>query len=185
MDEDLFSYNKDSDEWFCRTGNRTVRKTQKLRDKGGEHPYLYYTYTFDKEGCRNCPHREECMGRASGGKRFHVSENTPAFYAESQRQKTEEFREKYKKRASIEWKNAEMKRFHGMARADGWGLRSMIFQAKLTAIAVNLKRIAKLVEQKMKENVTAMPLISSILSNVSCAIQAFVSQIIQTVRPVC
>ena len=185
VDEELFSYNKDSDEWFCRTGNRTVRKTQKLRNKGGEHPYLYYTYTFDKEGCRNCPHREECMGRASGGKRFHVSENTPAFYAESQRQKTEEFREKYKKRASIEWKNAEMKRFHGMARADGWGLRSMIFQAKLTAIAVNLKRIAKLVEQKMKENATAMPLISSILSNVSCAIQAFVSQIIQTVRPVC
>ncbi|MBQ3478724.1 MAG: hypothetical protein IJH25_11185, partial [Clostridia bacterium] len=38
---------------------------------------------------------------------------------------------------------------------------------------------------KMKENATAMPLISSILSNVSCAIQAFVSQIIQTVRPVC
>ena len=183
VNEDLFSYNKDSDEWYCRTGNKTIKKTQKLRDKGGEHPYLYYTYTFDKEGCRNCPHREECMGKASGGKRFHVSENTPAFYAESQRQKTEEFREKYKKRASIEWKNAEMKRFHGMARADGWGLRSMIFQAKFTAIAVNLKRIAKLVEQKMKENEAAMPLISSILSDVSCIIQAFVSKIIQIVQP--
>ena len=42
VNEDLFSYNKDSDEWFCRTGNRTIKKTQKLRDKGGEHPYLYY-----------------------------------------------------------------------------------------------------------------------------------------------
>ena len=118
------------------------------------------------------------MGKASGGRKFHVSENTPAFYDESQRQKTEEFREKYKKRASIEWKNAEMKRFHGMARADGWGLRSMIFQAKFTAIAVNLKRIAKLVAQRMKENAAAMPLISSILANVSCIIQAFASQFI-------
>ena len=35
-----------------------------------------------------------------------------------------------------------MKRFHGLSRARGWGLRSILFQAKLTAIAVNLKRIA-------------------------------------------
>jgi hypothetical protein len=59
-----------------------------------------------------------------------------------------------------------MKRFHEMARADGLGLRSMIFQAKFTAIAVNLKRIAKLAEQKMKEKAEFLPLISSILSNV-------------------
>ena len=35
-----------------------------------------------------------------------------------------------------------MKRFHGLSRARGWGLRSILFQAKLTAIAVNLRRIA-------------------------------------------
>ena len=50
--------------------------------------------------------------------------------------------EKYKKRSAQEWKNGEMKRFHGLSRAIGWGLRSILFQAKLTAIAVNLKRIA-------------------------------------------
>ncbi|MBQ7707365.1 MAG: hypothetical protein IJT72_06265, partial [Lachnospiraceae bacterium] len=41
--------------------------------------------------------------------------------------------------------NAEMKRFHGLARARGYGLRSVSLQAKFTALAVNLKRIAKLV----------------------------------------
>lgn len=41
-----------------------------------------------------------------------------------------------------------MKRFHGMSRARGWGLRSMLFQAKLTAIAVNLKRIAAITGEK-------------------------------------
>jgi hypothetical protein len=59
--------------------------------------------------------------------------------------KTEEFKEKYKKRASHEWKNGEMKRFHGLDRARGYGLKSVSMQAKLTALAVNLKRIAALV----------------------------------------
>ncbi|MBR1738355.1 MAG: transposase [Firmicutes bacterium] len=60
-------------------------------------------------------------------------------------EKTEEFRQKYRERSGIERKNAEMKRFHGLARARGYGLRSVSLQAKFTAIAVNLKRIAKIV----------------------------------------
>ena len=160
VDEELFSYNKDSDEWFCRMGNRTVKKKQRQKNNA-----LYFTYTFDKEGCKNCPHREECMGRASGGRRFIISENTPAYYQESQRQKSQEFLEKYKKRASEEWKNAEMKRFHGLARAKGWGLRSMTFQAKFTAIAVNLKRIANLIREHKGENTGNNTLLSSFFEN--------------------
>ena len=160
VDEDLFSYNKDSDEWFCRTGNKTVKKKQRLRKNSEGRPYLYYTYTFDKRGCQNCPHRRECMGKASGGRILHVSENTPKYYEESQRQKTEAFREKYRKRAAIEWKNAEMKRFHGLARAKGWGMRSMEYQVKFTAIAVNLKRIANLIGKKARENAAVKALVS-------------------------
>ena len=164
VDEDLYAYNKDSDEWFCRYGNRTVRKEHKTRKKDGK-PYRLLIYTFDKEGRKNCPYRLECMGRASGGKRFQISENTPAFYQESQRQKSPEFLAKYRKRAAEEWKNAEMKRFHGLARARGWGLRSMTFQAKFTAIAVNLKRIANLIREKEKENAECVALISFLFSN--------------------
>ncbi len=153
IDEDLFAYNKDSDEWFCRRGNRTIRKKQKLRKYESGKNVLCFTYTFDKEICKDCPYREECMGRASGGKRLTISENTPAYYQESQRQKSPEFLKKYRKRACEEWKNAEMKRFHGLARAIGWGLRSMSFQAKFTAIAVNLKRIANIIREKERKNV--------------------------------
>ena len=67
-------------------------------------------------------------------------------------EKQPEFQEKYKKRAAHEWKNAEMKRFHGLVRSRGWGLRSMSIQAKLTAIAVNLKRIAALIDKKSGKN---------------------------------
>lgn len=147
INEDQFSYNKDSDEWVCQMGSRTIQKKQKLRDGG-----LYFTYIFDKKDCKDCPHREECMGKSRGGRRLTISENTPAYYQESQRQKLPDFLEKYKKRAAEEWKNAEMKRFHGLARARGWGLRSMVFQAKFTAIAVNLKRIANMIREKEREN---------------------------------
>ena len=57
---------------------------------------------------------------------------------------TPEFKEKYKKRAAIESKNAEMKRFYGMSRARGWGLKGVTRQVKLTAIAVNLRAIARI-----------------------------------------
>ena len=106
------------------------------------------------------------MGRASGGRRFQISENTPAFYQESQRQKSPEFLKKYKKRAAEEWKNAEMKRFHGLARAKGWGLRSMSFQAKFTAIAVNLKRIANLIRENERKNVGCAALIFSLFPKI-------------------
>ncbi len=160
IDEDLFAYNKDSDEWFCRRGNRTVRKKQRLRKLETGKKALYFTYTFDKEICKDCPYREECMGRESGGRRLLISENTPAYYQESQRQKSPEFLKKYRKRACEEWKNAEMKRFHGLARAIGWGLRSMSFQAKFTAIAVNLKRIADIIRENERKNAGSSALIS-------------------------
>ncbi|CFY01086.1 Uncharacterized, partial [Syntrophomonas zehnderi OL-4] len=69
----------------------------------------------------------------------------PELYEYSQRAKTPEFIQEFRKRAKIEPKNAELKRFHGLDRAKGYGLRSIRIQAKLTALAVNLKRIAKLV----------------------------------------
>ena len=68
--------------------------------------------------------------------------NTAEFYDISQQQKSGVFKEKYKKRASIEGKNAELKGSHGLRRSKGYSLLSLSKQAKLAAIAVNLKRIA-------------------------------------------
>jgi len=145
IDEESFSYNKDSDQWFCKNGNETIKRTSKTIEKRGR-KYKESFYTFDREMCRSCPHRAKCMGKSKSiAKKLHVSDNAPLFYELSKRAQTDEFLEKYKKRAKIEPKNAEMKRFHGLARARGYGLKSVSFQAKLTAIAVNLKRISKLI----------------------------------------
>lgn len=144
INEERFSYNKDSDEWFCAQGNNTVRKHHK-KTKKGKQSYRYY---FEKEKCRNCPMREDCITGETIGKILEVGINTAEFYEYSQQQKTEEFKEKYKNRACIEWKNGEMKSFHGLDRARGYGLKSMTTQAKLTALAVNLKRIAGILSSK-------------------------------------
>ena len=96
-------------------------------------------------------------------KRFQVGLNAGEYYEHNQWAKTEDFKEEYKKRAEIEWKNGELKRFHGLDRADGYGLRSVRIQAKLTALAVNLKRIARIVSSVSSEK--AVPV--AVLANIS------------------
>jgi transposase len=156
VDEELFSYNKDSDQWFCFMGNHTVSresKTEKHKHIPDE-VYTYYLYKFDKELCSGCVHRQECMGSQAGkAKKLHVSTSAPLFYEHSQRQKEPEFLEKYAARAGIEWKNGEMKRFHGMDRVQGFGLARAQAQVKLTAIAVNLKRIANILIEQEKDRI--------------------------------
>lgn len=145
IDEELFSYNKDSDQWFCVMGNETVKMVPRTRKRNGKKKQLLQ-YSFEREHCRNCPRRAECIGKSKSIARILlISVNTPELYEYNQRAKTPEFLEEYRKRAKIEPKNAELKRFHGLDRAKGYGLRSIGIQAKLTALVVNLKRIAKLV----------------------------------------
>jgi hypothetical protein len=78
-------------------------------------------------------------------KKLAVSINTAELYEYSQATKTAEFMDGYREQAKIEPKNTELKRFHGLDRAADYGLGSVYTQSKLTALAVNLKRIAKLI----------------------------------------
>ena len=152
VDEELFAYNKDSDQWFCFMGNHTVSCKKTKQTKRGK-TYDQLSYLFCKQQCVDCPHRDICIGKKkSKARKLQVAASAPLFYELSQEQKQPEFQEKYKKRAAQEWKNAEMKRFHGMSRARGWGLRGLRIQVKLTAIAVNLKRIAALVHALKPKN---------------------------------
>lgn len=144
IDEKLFKYNKDSDSWTCINGNESG--TGKKRKKSGR---SFITYRFEKECCRNCPHRQECMGNAKLiAKRLDVGTSTPELYEHSQFTKNEEFLERYRIRTTIEPKNSEMKRFHGLGRANGYGLQSVFIQGLFTAIAVNLKRMVTLTMKK-------------------------------------
>jgi len=145
INERLFSYNKDSDTWTCINGNEsgTGRKKKK------EGSYVI-EYRFERECCRSCPYRQECMEKSKRiAKKLTVGASAAELYEHSQFTKSEEFLERYKVRAKIEPKNSEMKRFHGLDRAKGFGLRSVLLQAMFTAIAVDLKRMVALKQVKI------------------------------------
>lgn len=59
-------------------------------------------------------------------------------------------------RPAIERKFAEMKRFHGLAKARYWGLAKLTIQCLLTAIVVNCKRLVALIRQRARAK-TAVP----------------------------
>lgn len=143
--EGLFSYNKDSDTWTCINGNESG--TGRRMKKGKSYQI---EYRFERECCRNCHHREDCIGKAKQiARKLIVGTSTTELYEHSRFTKSEEFLERYKIRSRIEPKNAEMKRYHGLDRANGYGLQSVRLQAMFTAIAVNLKRMA-VIEQLKK-----------------------------------
>ena len=161
VNDEFYSYNKDSDQWFCKYGNETEKRTT-CRTKKRQQVYESFKYYFKPDQCKNCPHRQECIGKGKTLRKIlQVSTNAPEYYECSQFEKTDEFREKYKERAGIERKNAEMKRFHGLARARGYGLRSVSLQAKFTAIAVNLKRIAKMASSSDSKNTSKKQFINT------------------------
>ena len=137
INEELFSYNKDSDTWTCINGNES-KTGKRIKKKDREQ----IEYVFERECCRNCQHRQECIGKPNPiARKLVVGTSTAELYEHSQFTKSEGFLEQYKVRARIEPKNAEMKRFHGLDRANGFGLRSVLLQAMFTALAVNLKRM--------------------------------------------
>lgn len=150
MDESKYCYNKDSDEWSCHMGNTSEKKKYyRSKNKNSVNGYREgYRYYFAESQCRHCPNREGCVSKNAKRKVLRVGLSTARFYELSKEQKEPGWIEKYHNRSSIECKNAEMKRFHGLNRATGYSLSSVSKQSKLTAIAVNLKTIAKLVAQK-------------------------------------
>ncbi len=96
VDEEMYRYNKDSDEWFCLMGNHSVKKERKTTQKRGK-SYTVLEYTFDKNQCIDCPHRDKCMGsQKRKAKKLRVSTNAAEFYEINQFQKTDVFLEKYK-----------------------------------------------------------------------------------------
>jgi len=84
IDEEKFSYNKDSYEWFCQQGNKTISKKYTKYKNGRE----FYRYKFEREKCRNCPKRKECItSKSIISKVLIIGINVPEFYDYSQKQK--------------------------------------------------------------------------------------------------
>lgn len=107
-----------------------------------EHGRFFYSKAKD---CRGCPMRGDCLSPGRVNKAVVVSDDHPALLRARRRKErwSEEDARLYRRhRWRSESFHGEAKCWHGLARAIRRGLQNMRVQALLTAMAVNLKRLA-------------------------------------------
>ncbi len=121
---------------ICPAGNRTMISNH--NEKNGT-----TTYYFKKEICSLCILKDKCTKQE--GRTVTIGKHHELIMKAKEYNKTQDFKEDMRERAHIEPKHAEMKRFHGMARAKYWGLPKVNIQLIITAIAVNVKRLANVI----------------------------------------
>lgn len=94
-----------------------------------------------KTQCEGCPVRAQC----APGKRGRTLKVSPYHEILNQRraeQKTQDFKERMKRRPAVEGTISELTRVHGARRARYRGLKKGRLQALFTGAAANLKRLA-------------------------------------------
>jgi hypothetical protein len=96
---------------------------------------------FDAQVCAACPLRDRCTKRA-GGRIVEINPNEELLIAARQARWTPEFRQRYRQRARVERKNAQLKSrrpklpWRGLRKANAW--------IKLRMAALNLDRLGRL-----------------------------------------
>jgi transposase len=131
-----FRYDARHDILKCPKG-RILRPTRRV-----EHGRFFYSKAQD---CRDCPMRGDCLSPGRVNKAVVVSDDHPALLRARRRKErwSEEDARLYRRhRWRSEGFHGEAKCWHGLARAVRRGLQNMRVQAFLTAMAVNLKRLA-------------------------------------------
>lgn len=120
----------------CPAGNRTMIINHNEKDGTT-------TFYFKKEICQQCALKDQCTKKDR--RTITIGKHHELIKEAKEYNKTQDFKNDMRKRAHIEPKHAEMKRFHGMARARYWGLPKVNIQFIITAITVNVKRFANVI----------------------------------------
>ncbi len=120
----------------CPAGNRTMISNHNEKDGTT-------TFYFKKEICQQCVLKDQCTKQER--RTITIGKHHELIKEAKEYNKTQDFKNDMKERAHIEPKHAEMKRFHGMARARYWGLTKVNIQMIITAITVNVKRLANVI----------------------------------------
>ena len=114
-----------------------------LRRDEGRHGRVY---TFSKATCSGCPLLERCMDHAPQrqGRTVRKSDYEQEYQAVRDKAATPEYEAVKKEHPKVERKLSEMVNRHGARRARYRGLAKVLCQQLWIAIAVNVKRMTKL-----------------------------------------
>lgn len=131
-----FTYDAKNKIVKCPTGKILTRRTE---NKQG------WVYRATVKDCRNCRLRKRCIGETGTSRTIMISNGYEAMLRARRRHRTpdEKFRKTYSRhRWKIEGMHGEAKTQHGLRRAVRRGLANVAIQAYLTAVVINLKRLA-------------------------------------------
>jgi Transposase DDE domain/Transposase domain (DUF772) len=130
--KDEFTIDPEAGTVTCPAGQTTTIPTTTARRRQAR---------FDAQVCAACPLRDRCTRRA-GGRIVEINDNEELLIAARQARWTPEFRQRYRERARVERKNAQLKSrrtklpWRGLRKANAW--------IKLRMAALNLDRLARL-----------------------------------------
>lgn len=106
-------------------------------------------YRADRRDCTGCPLKAQCLPRGTPSRRVHIVTNHAAFLRARRKRATwddDEHAIYTRHRWRVEGAHGTAKTLHGLARAIRRGLENMKIQALLTAVAMNLKKLAAAVQ---------------------------------------
>lgn len=102
-------------------------------------------YRADRRDCARCPLKAKCLPQGTPSRRVHIVTNHAAILRARRKRAAwgDDERAIYTRhRWQVEGAHGTAKTLHGLARAIRKGLENMKIQALLTAIAMNLKKLA-------------------------------------------
>ena len=137
LSQEAFSIDLGREEAGCPEGIRSVYWKQD--QKGG------IQIRFPAKACSQCPIKGQCT-KNKHGRTLTLAPAYECLQARRALMKTEEFKERMKARNGIEGTLSELCRGHGARRARYRGKKRLRTQGLFSALAVNVKRLARAIE---------------------------------------
>jgi transposase len=124
---------------ICPAGHPSTQCSRLEEEKSGKVNFRFEWSTH----CHTCPLKDKCVNPNLQHRTLTVSQRHTILQARRREQKTEEFRQKMKRRNAIEGTHSELMRAHGLKHARYRGLAKVRLQNYFTGAACNLKRWIK------------------------------------------
>jgi len=143
VDKSAFEINLDAQTATCPHG-QTVSASRSTTD---DESRTTHKFTFDRAICLACPLFARCVRSQTTGRTLTTSPYEAYLREARLRQQTDEFKQRYRLRARVEGKQAELVK-HGLRHTRYLGEAKRNLQRLYLGAAVNLKRMATLAESK-------------------------------------
>jgi transposase len=151
VDKSAFVVDEAANTLTC-PGGQTVGEPRLVKDDAGRQ---VRQFAFPRVGCEACSLFARCVRSRTEGRKVTLNYHEDVVRQARERQETEEFRERYRERAKVERKIAELMG-HGLRQARYVGRGKKRLQALWTAAAVNLKRLFKLAKGDTERLIRAL-----------------------------